>query len=202
MAWVIQYDDGEYESNGPHGASGWPTKSIREARVFATKEEATDHGRHLDDHKVIEYTPPGVRFGYVSELGATWRDGVNIVYVREFADDVSGTCLEDVGLALVAEVHKLVDGGDFSAELAAVLSALNKADAAHADQAVDQLVSEYGPLSSALEVWRQCRDAMVCTGVAASWCPICGTCTCPIDRDQEPPVETCPLHGARSNHAV
>lgn len=42
-----------------------------------------------------------------------------------------------------------------------------------------------------------------CTGIAARWCPNCGTCTCPEDprggrtRDRA----TCPLHGAESRHA-
>lgn len=43
-----------------------------------------------------------------------------------------------------------------------------------------------------------------CTGIAASWCPICGTCICPdpVDddhtRDEHP---ACPLHGLISQHA-
>lgn len=42
-----------------------------------------------------------------------------------------------------------------------------------------------------------------CTGIAAQWCPNCGTCNCPEDprggrtRDRA----TCPLHGAESRHA-
>lgn len=48
-----------------------------------------------------------------------------------------------------------------------------------------------------------------CTGLAASWCPVCGTCTCPrYDdggrvRDDAGTVwgASCPLHGATSTHA-
>lgn len=46
------------------------------------------------------------------------------------------------------------------------------------------------------------------TGVAASWCPLCGTCTCP--REDNPRStrhgerlecgEACPLHGVDSTH--
>ena len=42
-----------------------------------------------------------------------------------------------------------------------------------------------------------------CTGIAAQWCPNCGTCNCPEDprggrtRDRA----TCPLHGPESRHA-
>lgn len=49
-----------------------------------------------------------------------------------------------------------------------------------------------------------------CTGVAASWCPVHGTCTCPRRGDGEPIYrkheegvvhdDACPLHGVASNH--
>jgi len=42
-----------------------------------------------------------------------------------------------------------------------------------------------------------------CTGIAASWCPNCGTCNCPRseygERNDDNPA--CPLHGAESRHA-
>lgn len=60
-----------------------------------------------------------------------------------------------------------------------------------------------------------------CSGVAASWCPRCGDCTCPKHEDGEPIERTvepanigrpwpivarvasddCPLHGTESQHA-
>lgn len=45
-----------------------------------------------------------------------------------------------------------------------------------------------------------------CTGVAASWCPIHGTCTCPRDELDKPwpgglNDPNCPLHSPGSNHA-
>jgi hypothetical protein len=42
-----------------------------------------------------------------------------------------------------------------------------------------------------------------CTGFAAGWCPIHGTCTCPGRAEIEGAVyqPDCPLHGERSEHA-
>lgn len=44
-----------------------------------------------------------------------------------------------------------------------------------------------------------------CTGVAASWCPIHGDCTCPDRADptegRDMNSETCPLHSSDSTHA-
>lgn len=66
-----------------------------------------------------------------------------------------------------------------------------------------------------------------CTGIAASWCPVCGECSCPLNDDNEiewhfeagvvsfagHPAwsetartvvhydEVCPLHGSKSKHA-
>lgn len=62
------------------------------------------------------------------------------------------------------------------------------------------------------------RDGLCHSGIAASWCPICGDCTCPREEDGEPVVRTserativcpwpatyvvhdsaCPLHGKDS----
>ena len=51
-----------------------------------------------------------------------------------------------------------------------------------------------------------------CTGVSASWCPVCGDCACPVD-DRGEHVSTlnpgdygkddpaCPLHARSSKHA-
>jgi hypothetical protein len=56
----------------------------------------------------------------------------------------------------------------------------------------------------------------VCTGVAASWCPRCGDCTCPREADGSFVLEypdgpggrsvqvyavACPLHNPQSDHA-
>jgi len=50
-----------------------------------------------------------------------------------------------------------------------------------------------------------------CSGVAASWCPVCGSCTCPRREYPDPggrPGEVlaenpdCPLHGSLSDHAA
>ena len=42
-----------------------------------------------------------------------------------------------------------------------------------------------------------------CTGIAAQWCPNCGTCTCPHGDNGERTRDraTCPLHGPESRHA-
>jgi hypothetical protein len=42
----------------------------------------------------------------------------------------------------------------------------------------------------------------VCTGVSASWCPVCGDCGCERDLDGEwgDPNPECPLHGDGSTH--
>lgn len=47
-------------------------------------------------------------------------------------------------------------------------------------------------------------EKLSCTGWAASWCPVCGDCSCerhPDGERIEPPLETCALHGERSTHA-
>ena len=66
------------------------------------------------------------------------------------------------------------------------------------------------------------NDEPECSGVAASWCPSCGDCTCPREDDGEPVVLTaepatiermwpktyvvhnpsCPLHGTASTHGA
>lgn len=48
-------------------------------------------------------------------------------------------------------------------------------------------------------------ESQECTGVAASWCPVHGTCTCPRDADGR--AESlddfgCPLHSDTSSHAA
>lgn len=49
-----------------------------------------------------------------------------------------------------------------------------------------------------------------CTGIAASWCPVHGECSCPKQEKTGEPVwrngervenEACPLHGRGNNHA-
>lgn len=44
------------------------------------------------------------------------------------------------------------------------------------------------------------QSQVECTGVAASWCPIHGDCTC--DMDSERDSDDCPLHGKESTHAA
>ena len=41
-----------------------------------------------------------------------------------------------------------------------------------------------------------------CTGIAASWCPNCGTCSCKLGSTGEVTRHspTCALHGEKSNH--
>jgi hypothetical protein len=41
-----------------------------------------------------------------------------------------------------------------------------------------------------------------CTGVAATWCPVCGDCCCEIFENGSPSFDDddCPLHNARSTH--
>lgn len=55
------------------------------------------------------------------------------------------------------------------------------------------------------------RPSSECSGIAASWCPIHGDCTCPRQKNGDPvwrkneegvvEDEKCPLHGFASNHA-
>ena len=39
-----------------------------------------------------------------------------------------------------------------------------------------------------------------CTGIAAAWCPIHGSCRCP-DREEDMNDPACPLHASTSTHA-
>ena len=49
----------------------------------------------------------------------------------------------------------------------------------------------------------------LCTGLAATWCPVHGECTCPADTSEPDGVvnrptfndDACPLHSFSSNHA-
>lgn len=43
-------------------------------------------------------------------------------------------------------------------------------------------------------------SAVACTGVAASWCPVCGTCICNRAAGLDDP--RCPLHGPGSPHPM
>lgn len=38
-------------------------------------------------------------------------------------------------------------------------------------------------------------------GISARWCPVCGTCTCPID-DGDLDTPGCPVHGTMSLHCL
>ncbi len=55
---------------------------------------------------------------------------------------------------------------------------------------------------------RKLERSKGCTGVAASWCPRCGACTCPRVNPEEDDFDrldeeddNCPLHSAESPHA-
>ena len=41
---------------------------------------------------------------------------------------------------------------------------------------------------------------VVCTGLAARWCDLCGTCTCEPGSESDFDEPTCPLHGGTSRH--
>jgi len=45
-------------------------------------------------------------------------------------------------------------------------------------------------------------DVVACTGISASWCPICGDCTCPRDDcgERVRRGDDCPLHGREGAH--
>jgi hypothetical protein len=48
-------------------------------------------------------------------------------------------------------------------------------------------------------------ESQTCTGVAASWCPVHGSCTCPRDDDgraENLDDDDCPLHASSSSHAA
>ncbi len=44
------------------------------------------------------------------------------------------------------------------------------------------------------------RGAVACTGLSASWCPVCGDCCCPNPEGAKDD-ENCPLHAPGSRHA-
>jgi hypothetical protein len=46
-------------------------------------------------------------------------------------------------------------------------------------------------------------ESASCTGIAAQWCPVHGTCKCPRNEDCLPQLDDprCPLHGTTSSHA-
>lgn len=54
------------------------------------------------------------------------------------------------------------------------------------------------------------KPKVECTGISASWCPVCGDCTCPRDEDggcmqdgfDVVEDSECPLHGMQSTHAA
>jgi hypothetical protein len=49
-----------------------------------------------------------------------------------------------------------------------------------------------------------CLDRLMrfaeCTGIAADWCPICGTCLC--ENRWRSPDQGCPLHADDSDHSA
>lgn len=48
-------------------------------------------------------------------------------------------------------------------------------------------------------------ESIECTGAAASWCPVCGDCSCPRDprtMEVESTLDACSLHGSASKHAL
>lgn len=50
---------------------------------------------------------------------------------------------------------------------------------------------------------QQAEAVPACTGLTASWCPLCGDCTCPRDTSAERTLtdDGCPLHAFWSDHA-
>ena len=50
--------------------------------------------------------------------------------------------------------------------------------------------------------WDAARIELVCTGVAAVWCPLCGDCSCERQSTGErvEDSEACPLHAPSSQH--
>lgn len=56
-------------------------------------------------------------------------------------------------------------------------------------------------LCEAVLAWLDRRDYGDCTGLSASWCPVCGDCTCRDPPESRNDAE-CPLHGDRSKHAM
>jgi hypothetical protein len=66
------------------------------------------------------------------------------------------------------------------------------------DGLVALVVSRRAPLPP------EVREAAECTGIAASWCPVHGNCSCPRDeegaRTENRFGVDCPLHGLASNH--
>jgi hypothetical protein len=47
-------------------------------------------------------------------------------------------------------------------------------------------------------------ESRLCTGVAATWCPVHGNCSCALDPNTSVRMlddPTCPLHAAESSHA-
>ncbi len=52
---------------------------------------------------------------------------------------------------------------------------------------------------------RRIEESHTCAGVAASFCPVHGDCTCPANEDGEhldgQDDDHCPLHSAESSHA-
>jgi hypothetical protein len=66
------------------------------------------------------------------------------------------------------------------------------------------------PHNHPLPGWPVPTEMSVCTGIAATWCPIHGDCTCPFavahpedagDYSRTWDEPTCPLHGQGSPHA-
>lgn len=58
-----------------------------------------------------------------------------------------------------------------------------------------RLIRAVGLAARALEPRKE-----VCTGIAARWCPLCGSCTCEPGSDTDFEEPTCPVHGGTSPH--
>ncbi len=48
--------------------------------------------------------------------------------------------------------------------------------------------------------WLDRTEPVRCTGVSASWCPVCGDCSCK-EPEESRSDDDCPLHGMTSRHA-
>jgi hypothetical protein len=80
---------------------------------------------------------------------------------------------------------------------------MSETDETPADVRRDIIYRQWGlPTDDPVELRRQADviESQECTGVAAQWCPIHGTCACadPEDRNDE----GCPLHSSTSSHAA
>lgn len=68
------------------------------------------------------------------------------------------------------------------------------------DESAQQRIIELKAQADALLRQAAVLEAQSCTGISASWCPVCGDCAC-TDREQALDDLDCPLHSPMSIHA-